>query len=181
MSRSALLVKARIAAYAAAPTAALTLHDNTLGPLTAIVDGRSMCPTFNSSGGHDRVILNRMYNGLERGDVVVLRSPSDSKRGLLIKRVIGLEGDSVESGTGAPLTVPADTVWVEGDNKPFSLDSRHFGPVDKDLVEARVALKVWPLSEMCLVDRGVAAAAAAVPRLRRRTTEVLVSAATSLA
>ena len=174
MSRLQLLSTARTAACAMLPTAALALHDNMLGSLTAVVDGRSMCPTFNQSGGHDRVVLNRMFGGsVERGDVVVLRSPK-SQQQLLIKRIVGVEGDSVQSLSGERLVVPSGQVWVEGDNKTCSQDSRQFGPVDKALVEARVALKVWPLREACIVDREPASWTPRPIRLRSAATDNLL-------
>ena len=47
--------------------------------------------------------------------------------------------------------VPTGHVWVEGDNGEVSTDSNHFGTVDVHAVQARVAAKVWPLSEAGLV------------------------------
>ena len=135
-------------ACVALPTTLLVAHDHMLGSLTAVVDGKSMSPTFNtgSSESRDRIVLNRMFRQLGRGDVVVLRSPNEEGQ-LLIKRVIGMEGDSIPLRSGNSFVVPRGQVWVEGDNKVVSRDSRRFGPVDLELVEARVALKVWPLRE----------------------------------
>jgi signal peptidase I len=39
-------------------------------------------------------------------------------------------------------------VWVMGDNRDHSHDSRAFGPIDEDLVVGRAFVKVWPLSEI---------------------------------
>ncbi|KAL3893377.1 MAG: hypothetical protein SGPRY_014274 [Prymnesium sp.] len=128
-------------AACALPAAALAVHEAALGSLTAEVNGRSMHPTFNASTTRDRIVLNRFAGSIQRGDVIVLRSPSESSH-LLIKRVVGLEGDSIVSKNGESTSIPRGQMWVEGDNKSCSLDSRHFGPVDTTLTEARVAAKV---------------------------------------
>ena len=171
MSGSRILNRLQMAACAALPTAALAVHDSTFGSLTAVVNGRSMCPTFNDRGGNDRIILNRFCTEVERGDVVVLRSPAQETQ-LLIKRVIGLEGDRMVSASGEDLVVPAGHYWVEGDNKPCSQDSRHFGSVERAQIEARVALKVWPLTEACVVGREIDDPAAR-RRLRHTVTRSL--------
>ena len=115
-----------------------------------------MQPTFNrelSAGWfRDRVLLNRTGCGrATRGEVVILRSPEDDEE-LLIKRIVGTEGDTVQMA-GRPYVVPVGQLWVEGDNSATSRDSRRFGPVDRSLVEARVAAKVWPLQDACFVSR----------------------------
>jgi signal peptidase I len=71
----------------------------------------------------------------------------------VVKRVVALEGDFVElpvyhvvltdaldgddGGTVQMLRVPKGHVWLEGDNRPWSRDSRHYGPVPRALVEGR--------------------------------------------
>jgi signal peptidase I len=40
--------------------------------------------------------------------------------------------------------VPAAHVWLEGDCPPFSLDSRHFGPIPKSWVRGRLFFRIWP-------------------------------------
>jgi len=72
----------------------------------------------------------------DRGDVVALRSPEDG-RTVLIKRCTALAGDPVEAGT-----VPPSALWVEGDDRPRSHDSRSFGPVERRSLIGRGVLVV---------------------------------------
>eukprot|EP00937_MAST-01D_sp_MAST-1D-sp2_P005152 g5152.t1 len=130
------------------------LHDYVLEVTMCI--GPSMMPTFNSSG--DIVLLERLttrLNRLERGDVVVARSPTNARQ-TVCKRVRALGGDRVRVngpfGERA-MNVPAGYVWLEGDNPSNSTDSRHYGPVPAALVMGRVFLKAWPPSEAGWVKR----------------------------
>lgn len=103
----------------------------------------------------------------KRGDVVAFQHTTDAPE-LYIKRVVGTSGERVriDRGTvfidGKPLaepyvrfpdtrsfpevTVPAHDVYVLGDNRANSEDSRFFGPVpDADLI-GRARAGIWPLS-----------------------------------
>lgn len=131
----------------------------------------SMEPTLHVG---DRV-LARSIDGddVARGDIVVFTAPGPSARPGIerISRVVALEGDevSVEAGhlvvngepaeepylrVGArtngltPVTVRRGSVLVLSDNRENSQDSRVFGPVPRDNIYARVALRWWPLSRL---------------------------------
>jgi type IV secretory pathway protease TraF len=73
-----------------------------------------------------------------RGDVVVVEHPG--RPGYeMVKRVTALPGESVEERT-----LDEDEYWVEGDRADASSDSRHFGPVRRAHLKARVVLVYWP-------------------------------------
>ncbi|KAF8897421.1 peptidase S24/S26A/S26B/S26C, partial [Infundibulicybe gibba] len=71
----------------------------------------------------------------------------NNQRRLLIKRIIGIEGDMVKTLPPYPepvVHVPKGHVWVEGDEPHHSDDSNRFGPVPLGLAESRLMLLVWP-------------------------------------
>ncbi|GJN12073.1 hypothetical protein PR202_ga30318 [Eleusine coracana subsp. coracana] len=95
------------------------------------VDGKSMYPTFDPKPA-ERVLVEKLsldrYN-FSRGDVVVLRSPSDH-RDLNVKRLIALPGDWIQVPEKQEIRqIPEGHCWVEGDNAGASWDSREYGPV----------------------------------------------------
>ena len=109
-------------------------------------------PTLNPGDGatNDVCLSEKLSIKLyryARGSVVVLRSPSEPHR-LLVKRLIGLEGDWVcpEPGTSKVELVPQGCCWVEGDNAGCSEDSRAFGAVPLALLEGRLTSVLWPPS-----------------------------------
>ncbi|MGQ0824379.1 MAG: signal peptidase I [Actinomycetota bacterium] len=89
----------------------------------------------------------------------------------LVKRVVGLPGDQLEARDGVvyvngvaleegylpvgtrteelPLqTVPPNSIFVMGDNRGGSHDSRRFGPISEDDIVGRVLVRIWPLSRV---------------------------------
>ncbi|MBI9015344.1 MAG: signal peptidase I [Clostridiales bacterium] len=101
-----------------------------------------------------------------------LKIHGEVRKNRLVKRVIGLPGDiitiknnqvyvngeltSIESSVeptttrniGFPLTVPNDQVFVLGDNRPNSNDSRTFGCVEMKSIEGKVLLRLWPFNTL---------------------------------
>jgi signal peptidase I len=136
----------------------------------------SMAPTLKVN---DRVLVNKLsydLHDVHRGDLIVFESPPNegSQTKDLIKRVIGLPGETVESQNGhilingqvleepylgpdvttGPLekvTVPAEHLWVMGDNRPNSRDSRFFGAIPESLVIGRAFIRVWPVTAIGLL------------------------------
>lgn len=134
------------------------------------VEGPSMQP-----GLHDNeyVLVNKLaylFHGPSRGDVIVFHWPKDPTQDF-IKRVIGLPGDKItwtndsilvngvklanEPYISAPLNpnippVPivlsSDQYFVMGDNRPYSSDSRSWGPVPKSYIIGKATVIFWPLS-----------------------------------
>ncbi len=104
-----------------------------------------------------------------RGSIVTLLEPNDPQK-VLIKRVVGLPGETIAMTDGAvyingqPLNepyvvfrdrysmpsrqVPEGSVYVLGDNRPNSSDSRFFGPVPQSDLLGLAVLRYWPLSEL---------------------------------
>ena len=141
-----LLAGLRGAARAAPLVFAFTEYGLTVTP----VEGRSMQPTLNDGvSSRDAVCLDRLFaHSYERGDVVVLHSPTDPTE-MVLKRVVGMGGDWVRrrGGDQSFVRVPTGYLWIEGDSERFSTDSNSYGAVPAGLVNARVLCKVWPLSQ----------------------------------
>lgn len=171
---------ATLAWFAAAGLAAGLIIRTLVGSLWAI-PSQSMEPTLAVG---DLVLSTRAAN-IGRWDVVVFRDPGgwltgdpDDHTGTLVKRVVGLPGEHLtcpEVGDdltidGRPaddpwgpcdrtfdVTVPDGTVWVEGDNRTDSADSRlHQGTpsggfVALDLIRGRVVAVIWPPTRLGLV------------------------------
>ncbi len=137
------------------------------------VEGQSMEPNLYSD---QRLVVEKVsyrFHGPQRFDIVVLEMPSQGDE-LLIKRVIGLPGETVEIKegqvyvNGEPLeepftaeqtqpghygqvTVPPLHVYVLGDNRDRSNDSRSFGPVPISSIVGRAWLSYWPLEKVGFV------------------------------
>ncbi len=147
---------------------------------------------FDTLQVNDRVLVNKISYRIgqpQRGDVVVFDRTPDTEESLsgallrnlaesiglrtpeadLIKRVIGLPGETVEIAdnevliNGIPLaepylrevartssmdriTIPEDEYFVMGDNRSRSLDSRSFGPVTREEIVGKAFVIIWPTS-----------------------------------
>jgi signal peptidase I len=138
----------------------------------------SMTPTLNEGDRVLVNKLADGANDINRGDIIVFERPNaDGNGGLesgikdLIKRVVAMPGETLEARDGVvfidgqrldepylepgtitsdlqPLTVPEGHVYVMGDNRPNSQDSRSFGPVLGDDIVGRAFFRVYPLGDI---------------------------------
>jgi signal peptidase I len=138
-----------------------------------VVPTGSMLPTIQLG---DQVLANKFvfrFRTPQRPDIVVLDDPTETV-GTLIKRVVAVGGQTVDLQGGKvlvdgvaidepythgqasdplmgsalkfPVTIPGDSIWVMGDNRTQSQDSRWFGPVKLSDVHGRGFFIYWPLS-----------------------------------
>ncbi|MGC2241857.1 MAG: signal peptidase I [Acidimicrobiia bacterium] len=155
------------------------------------IPSESMLPTIEVN---DRVMVNKLaftWGEPHRGEIVVFRDPREPEQDVsipeavirsvleavgirtrgrddLIKRVIGLPGETVEVKDNSvfidgerldepylpevhmddepPVKVADDEVFVMGDNRSASFDSRRFGPVPMDDLVGRAFVTIWPPS-----------------------------------
>jgi signal peptidase I len=139
-----------------------------------IEEGPSMQPNLYRG---DRLMTEKisyLFHPPQRGDVVIVERPGNEKT--LVKRVIAVAGEVVEVRKGhalingqpveepwvthfggpdyGPIVVPAEHVFILGDNRAVSRDSRAIGPVLEDAVRGRVWLVYWPPGQVKSVPSG---------------------------
>lgn len=140
------------------------------------VDGVSMEPSFQLG---DYVVVNRLaYRAgeIERGDIVVFPAPNDPELDY-IKRVIALPGDSIaiyngavvvngvtlqepyllemQMGNYAERIVPDGSVFVMGDNRNNSDDSRSWGFLQIESIIGKAIFRYWPITNMTVVEHPI--------------------------
>ena len=142
------------------------------------VKGTSMNPTLNNQ---DKMLVSGLFYKPEAGDIVVFKKDSYSPDKALVKRVIATEGQEINidfdqgivyvDGVAleedyiseltrtkldfiGPKTVPEGCVFVMGDNRNMSTDSRDkdIDMVDERLIIGKVYCVLFPLSSFGLVD-----------------------------
>ena len=148
------------------PAIAIALVINLFLAQATVVQGQSMEPNLHD---YQRVVVEKVtynfFHGPQRGDIVVIDLPNQSD--MLIKRVLGLPGETLEirdgqiyingelveetwttsssyHGNYGPYTVPPLHVFVLGDNRGASNDSRSFGPVHMNTIVGRAWFSYWP-------------------------------------
>jgi signal peptidase I len=139
------------------------------------IESHSMQPNFYEG---QFILVNKLAYRLgspERGDVLVFHNPQNVKEDY-IKRVIGLPGDTLEIRDGkvfingkelvekypinqippgqnyGPITIEPDHLFVMGDNRPQSQDSRYFGQLSEDLIVGKAWVRVWPLNKFGIIQ-----------------------------
>lgn len=155
------------------PALAIVLVVNIFLGQATRVEGQSMEPTLHNN---ERLIIEKVSYRLhepQRGDIIVLKP---QRRGTvpLIKRVIGLPGETVEikdnlvyingtaldeeyltqptKGNMSAHLVPEEHVLVLGDNRGASNDSRAFGMVPYEDIIGKAWLRYWPLNRSGALD-----------------------------
>ena len=142
-----------------------------------VVEGGSM---ENTLIGGDRLLVSDLFYTPDRGDVVILHAPTLNGGEPIVKRIIAVEGDRVairkdgvyvngerlnetdgslgyvideySYGTKPEQTVEEGKIFVLGDHRSVSYDSRSFGQVDANAVIGKVLLRIAPLSAFGTVD-----------------------------
>lgn len=141
------------------------------------VDGESMVPTLHDK---DWLIISDLFYEPEVGDIVVLAKDSFFDGKMIVKRIIATENQVVDidfekgvvyiDGKAIdepyiaekthrsfdmvfPATVPEDSVFVMGDNRNHSSDSRDasLGMVHESNILGRLILRLWPIADFGIV------------------------------
>jgi len=144
------------------------------------VESISMQPNLYAG---DFVIVNKLAYKLgvpRRGDIIVFRYPPDPTQTPYIKRVIGLPGDkihiadgqvyvnnelliepylNVTTSRGGDWTIPANSLFVMGDNRNNSSDSRSWGMVPMENVIGKGLVIYWPPKDWAVLHMASAVAA----------------------
>lgn len=140
------------------------------------IKGNSMEPYFHNGEYIVADKLSYKFNGLNRGDVVIIKSPDNYDLDY-VKRVIGLPGETISivdgkvyvnfkaltetylkeittvypgrfMGEAIDVKIEKDRYFVMGDNRPYSYDSRAFAPIPKRLIVGKAVLRIWPLNKI---------------------------------
>lgn len=142
-----------------------------------IVPTGSMLPTIQLD---DRIIIDKFFfnhiDHLRTGDIIVFHPPpSANATDDFIKRIVGLPGDKVEIRNRTtyvndkpiyepyvqeksikdygPVTVPSDSVFVMGDNRNNSDDSRYWGFLPTENITGRTLFRYWPFDQIGALAR----------------------------
>lgn len=147
------------------------------------VKGSSMEPNFYEK---DYLIIDEIsyrFSEPQRGDIVVFKLKTPEYKEYLIKRVIGLPGDTVIVKDGKVTiknlnnpegyvlkeaylpegletlgevieTVPESSYFVLGDNRGVSFDSRYFGSIKEESIVGKTVLRGWPINRIGITKMG---------------------------
>ena len=137
-----------------------------------VVYSQSMEPNLHEEQQIIVEKVSRHFQVPERGDIVIIESIGEEVP--LIKWVIGLPEEVLEIKNNqvfinsqglvelylanatqrdfGPVHIPADHVFVMGDNRNFSRDSRVIGPVPIERIRAKAWISIWPVDEIRLFD-----------------------------
>jgi len=136
------------------------------------IEGFSMLPSLHQN---DRVIVSKLAyrsDDIARGDIVVFDYPNNPEEEY-IKRVIGIPGDTISIYDGAvtlngdileedyidnfilgeleEVLVPQGNVFVMGDNRNHSSDSRYWGSLPTEYIVGKAIFVYWPFTEFGVI------------------------------
>lgn len=141
-----------------------------------VIPTGSMLPTIQLQ---DRIIVDKFFfkyfDDFERGDIIVFHPPSSAHSSDdYIKRLIGLPGDTIEvldhqtyvNGEPLaepyvvepqvkniePLVVPEGSVFVMGDNRNSSADSREWGFLPIENISGMTLFRYWPIKQFGAIE-----------------------------
>lgn len=155
------------------PAVLVVLFLNVFVVQARTIDGPSMQPNlYAGQFVMTEKLTYRFLHGPRRGDIVLIDMPGEEIP--LVKRVVALPGEEIEiqrgqvyvagrpleepwatrlGGPDQPLTrLPPLHVFVLGDNRPNSRDSRSFGPVAVDQLLGRALFVYWPPDQIRLLS-----------------------------
>lgn len=145
------------------------------------IKGSSMEPSFHNSEYILTDKISYRFRDPERGDVIIFKAPTNQDVDY-IKRIIGLPGDRVKIQAGViyingkklkesyisdstnllpgnflqegiEIAVPERKLFVMGDNRQHSSDSREFGPIPMQSIIGRAFMRYWPITEFGLLPQ----------------------------
>ncbi|HZK28083.1 MAG TPA: signal peptidase I [Thermoclostridium sp.] len=151
-----------------------------IGQIT-IVQGNSMLPTLRNNNIIIIEKLALRLGNIKQGNIVVIKIPEllGDNKSYAVKRVLATEGQKVEildgqvfvdgeiieekytnggdtfaTGDFSDMVVPKNCIYVLGDNRlpGASKDSRVFGPISKDRVAGKAVFRLYPFSEIGVVE-----------------------------
>ncbi|MFA6548888.1 MAG: signal peptidase I [Candidatus Margulisiibacteriota bacterium] len=139
------------------------------------IPSSSMEPTLDIK---DRIVVNKVlyhFRSPRRQEIIVFRqvAPEGTPKKDLVKRLMGMPGEILQIKKGVvyindnpvpethamnpdfanfgPVTIPSDSYFVLGDNRPGSADSRYWGFLPKKNVIGPAFLIIWPLNKLGLI------------------------------
>ena len=135
----------------------------------ARVDGTSMLDTLHENNIMGVSRLHYRLSEPQRGEIITCNYPEDGNK-LFVKRIRVLPGETIEIREGTvyidgepiaetyltrvddqsmdPITLAKDEIFVMGDNRPVSRDSRAVGPLTLDEIYGRVLFVAFPFNEI---------------------------------
>ncbi|XP_030750573.1 mitochondrial inner membrane protease subunit 1 [Sitophilus oryzae] len=116
-----------------------------------LCSGPSMEPTIFSDDVLFTEHISPLTQSISKGDIIIAKCPTNPKQ-QICKRVVAIQGEKIKTGFASYQIVPIGHVWLQGDNKNNSTDSRSYGPVPLGLIRSRAVCKVWPPKSISMLS-----------------------------